>query len=43
VKLNVKKVRFDLCVWDLEKDIPFKKPKWCDNRIHKDLRLIENP
>ena len=26
MKLNVEKLRFDLCVWNLEKDPPFKKP-----------------
>jgi len=26
VKLDVGKLRFDLSVWDVEKDSPFKKP-----------------
>jgi len=26
VKLDVEKLRFDLSVWDLKKDSPFKKP-----------------
>jgi len=43
VKLNVGKLRFDLCVWDLEKEPPFKKPKYCDNRIYNDLRLVKKP
>jgi len=27
VKLDIEKLRFDLRVWDLEKDPPFKKPQ----------------
>ena len=39
----LKKLRFDLRLWNLEKVPPFKKPKWCDNRVHNDLILIKNP
>jgi len=43
MKLNVGKLRFNLSVWYIEKDSPFKKPLKFDNRILNDLRLIKNP